>query len=341
MTRKRVTQKEVADRAGVAQATVSLILNGGREKIAVETAERIEAAIRELGYQPNRFAQALRTQRSYVIACIVPDLANPFYPSLVVAVQRVAREAGYEVVTIDTEGVAANERSVVAAAAQGRYDGVVGVFFHLGARDLEQLGRLNIPVVRIEVSRKFGGPQPIDDLYIDNIAAAHALASHLIGLGHRRIAMVAAPGGPQPFRLEGYLAAMRSVGADPFVVEAANFTLEAGRDSVRRFLDAPRRPTAIIAANDLMAIGVMQGIAAEGLSVPGDISVAGFDDILASALVTPPLTTVAQFQDRLGARAAEVLVGRLSAAASGPGHAEEMPFELVLRGSVGPRRIDA
>lgn len=337
MSRKRITQKEVADRAGVAQATVSLILNGGRDKVAPETADRVEAAIQELGYQPNRFAQALRTQKSYVIACVVPDLANPFYPSLVVAVQKVARSAGYEVVTIDTEGVAANERLVVAAAAQGRYDGVVGVFFHLGARDLEQLGRLNIPVVRIEVSRKSGGPQPIDDLYIDNIAAAHALTRHLLSLNHRRIAMVAAPGGPQRFRLEGYLSAMASVGADPLVVEAANFTLEAGRDSVRALLEGSERPTAIIAANDIMAIGAMQAIFAKALSIPDDISVAGFDDILASALVTPPLTTVAQFQDRLGARAAQMLVERLSDARDGPGRAEEMPFELVLRSSVGPR----
>lgn len=338
MSRKRITQKEVADLAGVAQATVSLILNGGREKVAPETAKRVEDAIQTLGYQPNRFAQALRTQRSHVIACIVPDLANPFYPSLVVAVQKVARAAGYEVVTIDTEGVATNERLVVAATAQGRYDGIVGVFFHLGARDLEQLGRLGIPVVRIEVSRKSGGPQPIDDLYIDNIAAAHSLASHLISLGHRRIAMVAAPGGPQRFRLEGYLSAMASVGAEPLVVEASNFTLEAGTDSVHQLLGRAHRPTAIIAANDLMAIGVMQGISAAGLSIPDDISVAGFDDILASALVTPPLTTVAQFQDRMGARAAQALVERLSETATGPGRAEEMPYELVLRPSVGPCR---
>lgn len=336
MSRKRITQKEVADRAGVAQATVSLILNGGRDKVAPETADRVEAAIQELGYQPNRFAQALRTQKSHVIACIIPDLANPFYPSLVVAVQKVARSAGYEVVTIDTEGVAANERLVVAAAAQGRYDGVVGVFFHLGARDLEQLGRLNIPVVRIEVSRKSGGPQPIDDLYIDNIAAAHALTRHLLGLDHRRIAMVAAPGGPQRYRLEGYLSAMASAGADPLVVEATNFTLEAGRDSVRALLEANKHPTAIIAANDIMAIGAMQAIFARGLSIPGDISVAGFDDILASALVTPPLTTVAQYQDQLGARAAQMLIERLSDARDGPGRAEEMPFKLVLRSSVGP-----
>ncbi|WP_188824318.1 LacI family DNA-binding transcriptional regulator [Brucella endophytica] len=336
MSGKRATQREVAERAGVAQATVSLVLNGGRDKVAPETAERIEAAIADLGYQPNHFAQALRTQRTRVIACVVPDLANPFYPSLVVAVQKVARAAGYEVITIDTEGRAANEKQVVMAARQGRFDGVVGVFFNLGAKDLEPLGKAGVPVVRIEASRKSGGPLPIDDLFIDNLTAALKLTRHLINLGHRRIAMIAAPGGPQRFRLQGYLDAMASIGADPMAFDAVTFTLEAGRDVVDRLLVAAQRPTAIIAANDLMAIGVMQGLVARGLRIPEDISVAGFDDILASALVTPALTTVAQFQDRLGARAAKILLERLANGRSDPGRAEEMSFELVIRASVAP-----
>jgi LacI family transcriptional regulator len=336
VTRRRITQKEVAERAGVAQATVSLVLNGGRDKVAAETADRIEAAIAELGYQPNRFAQALRTQRSYVIACVVPDLANPFYPMLVVAVQKVARAAGYEVITIDTEGELANERLVIAAAQQGRFDGVVGVFFNLTARDLAPLSKSGVPVVRIEVSRKAGGPLPIDDLFIDNHAAAHRLTMHLLTLGHRSIAMIAAPGGPQPVRLKGYLDAMATMAAEPIALEAAHFTLEAGREVADRLLDAGPRVSAIIAANDLMAIGVMQSIVAHGMSVPGDISVAGFDDILASALVTPGLTTVAQFQGRLGARAAEKLLLRLASGEMEPGEPEEMPFELIIRDSVAP-----
>ncbi|WP_245440132.1 LacI family DNA-binding transcriptional regulator [Mesorhizobium sp. Z1-4] len=334
MRQRRITQKEVALHAGVAQATVSLVLNGGRDKVAVETAERIEAAISELGYQPNRFAQALRTQRTYVIACIVPDLANPFYPSLVVAVQKVAREVGYEVVTIDTEGSATNEKQVLLAAQHGRYDGIVGVFFNLTAEDMAPLGKAGVPVVRIEVSRKAGGPLPIDDLYIDNRAAARAVTRYLLDMGHRRIAMIAAPGGPQGVRLAGYLDAMTAAGAAPDVLEARNFTLEAGRDATDAMLGAHSRPTAIVAANDLVAIGVIQSLTAHGLGVPDDVSVVGFDDIMASALVTPALTTVAQFQDKLGARAAEVLLDRLADSSTGPGRAEEMPFEIIVRDSV-------
>lgn len=335
VARRRITQKEVAEKAGVAQATVSLILNGGREKVAPETADRVEAAIKELGYQPNRFAQALRTQRSYVIACVVPDLTNPFYPSLVVHVQKVARAAGYEVMTIDTEGNAEAERHVVDSALRGRFDGIVGIFFNIGARELSPLGKAGVPVVRIEVSRKVGGTLPIDDLFIDNEAAARKLTQHLLDLGHRRIAMIAAPGGPQRVRLRGYLAAMEATGADPVVLEASQFTLEAGRDVTDRLIEGGNPVTAIMAANDLMAIGVMQSLSSHGLSIPDEISVAGFDDIMASALVTPALTTVAQFQDRLGARAAELLLARLANGGSDPGQAEEMTFELVVRASVG------
>ncbi len=338
MRKPGVTQKEVAERAGVAQATVSLVLNGGRDKVSPETAERIEAAIADLGYQPNRFAQALRTQRTHVIACVVPDLANPFYPSLVVAVQRVARAAGYEVITIDTEGQAGNERQVVAAASQGRFDGIVGVFFNLGVKELAPLGKAGVPLVRIEVSRKTGGALPIDDLFIDNEAAARALTEHLLDLGHRSVAMIAAPRGPQQVRVRGYLDAMASIGAEPFVLEAANFTVEGGRNTTDSLLAGNRPVTAIIAANDLMAIGVMQSIIAHGLSIPHDISVAGFDDILASALVTPPLTTVAQFQDQLGTRAAERLLARLASSTIEPGGAEEMRFELIIRASIAAPR---
>jgi LacI family transcriptional regulator len=338
MRGRRVTQKEVAEKAGVAQATVSLVLNGGRDKVSVDTAERIEAAIVELGYQPNRFAQALRTQRTYVIACVVPDLANPFYPSLVVAVQRVARAAGYEVITIDTEGQLANERQVVAAAQQGRFDGIVGVFFNLGVKELTPLGKAGVPVVRIEASHKAGGPLPIDDLFIDNEAAARALTQHLLDLGHRSVAMIAAPGGPQQVRLKGYLGAMATLNAEPFVLEADHFTVDGGRNAADRLLASGRPVSAIIAANDLMAIGVMQSLIAHDVKIPDDISVAGFDDILASALVTPALTTVAQFQDQLGARAAERLLARLASGTTDPGIAEEMPFELIIRASIAAPR---
>lgn len=335
---ERVTQKEVADRAGVAQATVSLLINGGRDRINADTARRIDAAIEDLGYLPNPFARALRTNRTMALACVVPDLTNPYYPSLVSSVQRVARSAGYEVLAVDTSGDERDERRVLASALQGRLDGIVGVFFCLGIRDLAVLGPAGVPIVRIEASVKTGGHLPIDSLYVDNFAAAKALTQCLLDLGHRDIVFVGAIGGPQAVRREGYLTAMAQAGAAAHVQNAEGFTLEFGREATSALLAKGSRPTALIAANDLMAIGAMQALREAGLRVPNDLSVAGFDDIMASALVSPALSTVRQHQDRLGARAAERLLSRFANDKDAPGEAEEMPFEIVMRASVaGPR----
>ena len=330
----RVTQRDVALLAGVSQATVSTMLNGGRHLIAAETAARIEAAIAELSYSPNRFARALRTQRSMIVACVVPDLTNPFYPSLMAAVQSVLNRSDYEVVALNTGGRAAAEDAAIASTIQGRYDGLVGVFFTRQIRHFRPMIDAGAALVRIEATRKSGGAAAVDDIFVDNRAAARGAAVHLLARGHRTIAVIAGEGGPQAVRIEGYRDALASVGVEPTVWLDASFTAAGGRAATERMLQAGARPTAILAANDLMAIGAMQALADHGLTVPGDVSIVGFDDIMASALVTPPLTTVSQFQDRIGARAAELMLDRLSGAADGPGRTCEMPYQIVQRASV-------
>lgn len=330
----RITQKDVARAAGVSQATVSTVLNGGRAVVAQETAERIHAAIADLGYSPNRFAQALRTQKTMVIACVVPDLTNPFYPSLFTGVQRVSSEAGYDLVAIDTGGDRAQEMAVVNSAMQGRYDGVVGVFFSLSARDFERMISAGVPLVRIEASRKAGGPLAIDDLFVDNLAAAGKAVEALIALGHRDIAMLAGKGGPQAVRVEGYRRAVDAAGRAPSIWLDDSFTTEGGRQAARRLVASDTKVTAVFAANDLMALGAMQEFASAGIGVPGNISVMGFDDIMAAGFVTPGLSTVAVDQQGLGRRAAEMLLARISGDATGPGRTEEGAFRLMTRGSV-------
>lgn len=336
----RITQMDVARLAGVSQATVSTALGGGRDVVAAETMARIDAAIAELGYKPNRFAQALRTQRSMTIACVVPDLANPFYPFLFLGVQAVAEAADYDVVAVNTGGQASREMAAVHAAQEGRYDGIVGVFFSLGAHDFTGMVEAGVPLVRIEASRKQGGPLAIDDLYIDNCAAARSLVEGLIAQGHRRIAMVAGRGGPETVRVMGCRRALEAAGVEAQIWEDSNFSEEGGRRAARRFVAAGARATAVFAANDLMAIGVMQELAAAGLNVPRDISVVGFDDIHAAGLVTPSLTTVSLHQDKMGRRAAEMLLERITGKASGPARIEECAYHLRERGSTGPARQD-
>ena len=334
MTARRATQKDVAVRAGVSQAAVSMVLGDGvPSTLPPETIERIQAAAKELGYVPNRLAQALKTRRTMTIACVVPDITNPFYPALIRGVQKVAAAGKYDVITINTDGDAGSERHFVDWALEGRVDGVVGVFFTLRAADLKILLDASIAIVRIESSRKIGGVLPIDDIFVDSRAAAGVVVERLIAMGHQRIAMVAGVGGPQGVRIEGYRETLANHRLDPLVVVEQGFNESAGLDAANAILDSGFKPTAIFAANDLMAIGVMQALRNRKIAVPQEIAVVGFDNISAAPLVTPPLTTVTQFQDRMGERAAEILMQRLRGEITGPGTAQEMPYELIERGS--------
>ncbi|GLQ55880.1 LacI family DNA-binding transcriptional regulator [Devosia nitrariae] len=334
MTLRRTTQKDVALRAGVSQAAVSMVLGGGNAtSLPPETVQRIQNAARELGYVPNSLAQALKTRRTMTIACVVPDITNPFYPALIRGVQRIAQVEGYDVITLNTDGIAANEQHFLEWALRGRVDGVVGVFFTLRAADLKLLLDNSIAIVRIESSRKAGGPLPIDDIFVDSRAASVVVVNHLIAHAHRRIAMVAGVGGPQRTRIDGYREALVTAGLEPLVVTEDSFTETAGLDAANTILDSGFNPTAIFAANDLMAIGVMRALRDRNLRVPEDVAVVGFDNISAAPLVTPPLTTVTQFQDRMGERAAEILIQRLRGERDGAGTALEMPFELIERAS--------
>jgi LacI family transcriptional regulator len=335
MKYRRITQRKVAQAAGVSQATVSIVLGGAREhSIPAETFERVMQVANELGYVPNRAAQALKTNRTMTIACVVPDVANPFYPSLVRGIQSVADAAGYDVIALNTDGLAERETRFLAWSLRGMIDGVVGVFFTLRAPDFAALAAAGIAIVRIETSAKRQGPLPIDNLFVDNVAAAAAATRYLVERGHRGIAMIAGIGGPQSNRINGYLQALKEAGLAPQLANYGDFNEEGGYRTAKDVLATSPRPTAIFAANDLMALGAMKAIREERLEIPGDIAVMGFDDIFAASVVTPPLSTINQFQQILGRVAAEMALERLNELPRDvSGRHREMPFELVIRQS--------
>ncbi len=333
MKARRATQNDVAQLAGVSQATVSMVLSGERGAIPAETFERISAAARQLGYVPNRFAQALKTNRTMTIACMVPDITNPFYPALMRGIQFVSEAQGYDVIAVNTDGSPERERHFLNWSLQGRVDGVIGVFWTLRAEDFRSVVEGGVPVVRIESARKGTGDIPLDNIYVDSRAGSFAMVQYLIGRGHRRISMIAGRGGPQGVRVDGYSSALTGAGGVPDVVLDDQFNEEGGYRAAQVILHRELRPTAIFAANDLMAIGALQALNDAGVRVPEDMAVAGFDDISAARLVSPPLTTVAQFQHEVGIRAAETLMARLKGKSSGEGTAVEMPFSLIERKS--------
>ncbi len=333
---KRPTQADVARLARVSQAAVSQILNdAGTISVSPETRRRILAAAEQLGYVPDQTARSLRVRKAYAIAGIVPDITNPFYPVFSRGVQDVAEQHGYDFMLYNTDGTPEKEQKSLYALQRGRIDGVIGVFFHLTARELRQLLERGISVVRLESRAKKVGPLPLDNLYVDNSAAVCAAVSYLIRKGHQRIAMITGRLGPREMRVLGYQQALREheKGLEEHLIEVYDFTEKGGYSAMRTLLQQPRRVSAVFAANDLLAIGAMSAIREAGLHIPQDVALVGFDDIPAAALVSPSLTTVTQLPDKLGRRATEMLFERLEGAAPPGGRCEALPFELIIRES--------
>jgi LacI family transcriptional regulator len=330
----RPTQKDIAAAAGVSQAAVSLVLNKAETpSVPAATRERILKLAGELGYQPNHPARMFRSARTMALACVIPDITNPFYPGLVRGLQSVAAPAGYDVLIFDTDGTPEGEARAVNWLLQGRADGVVATFFHLRIPELTMLARTGIPLVRLESQHKSEGPLPIDSVYIDNMEAAASMTRFLIARGHRRIAMILAEFGPGKRRALGYASVMREAGLEPEFVTDRAYSEESGARAMQSLLATKRdRPTAVFGASDVLALGAMEAARSAGLAVPDDIAIVGFDDIPAARLLG--LTTVRQPEFELGALAAATLISRLQPGGLElPGKSHELKFEIVKRSS--------
>jgi LacI family transcriptional regulator len=330
----RPTQKDIAIAAGVSQAAVSMVLNKTETpSLPAATRARILKLAGELGYQPNHPARVLRSARTMALACVIPDITNPFYPGLVRGLQSVAASAGYDVLIFDTDGRAQGEERATNWLLQGRADGVVGTFFHLRVPQLTTLARKGIPIVRLESQYKPRGPLPIDSVYIDNAEASVAMTRYLIERGHQRITMILAQVGPSARRAFGYASAMRAAGLVPEFVTDSRYSEQSGARAMGEILSQSRdRATAVFCANDMLAVGAMVAARKAGLSVPDDIAIAGFDDIPVAKLLG--LTTVRQPEFDLGALAAHTLLGRLQPGGLEPtGKSLELKFEILKRSS--------
>ncbi|MCA9892170.1 MAG: LacI family DNA-binding transcriptional regulator [Anaerolineae bacterium] len=334
--KRRVTQGDVAKKANVSQAMVSYVVNNNSSiTIPDETRQRILDAMDELGYVPNITARRLRSSKTYTIAGIIPDITNPFYPAFERGIQDVVNQNNYDLIIYNTDGDAAMERKCLESMMQGRVDGIVGVFFHIRAMELINLIEQGLSVVRLEAMPKMPGSVPLDNIYIDNIAASRAAVEYLIGQGHTRIGMLTSKEGPARFREMGYREAMlaHQITIDPELTRIGEYSEDGGYQAMTQLLALSALPTAIFAANDLMAMGAMLAIREKNLAIPDDIAVMGFDDIPTAKLVYPSLSTVAQSQREMGRTAAKMLFERLEGVAPEHGRSQEMPFELIIRDS--------
>lgn len=330
---RKPTQKDVATHAGVSQAAVSSVLSGNGAGISPSVQDRIRASAKALNYVPNRMAQALKTNRARMIACIVPDISNPFYPPMIRAVQKVVEPEGYDVIAFSTDGMGEAERHMLDLCVDRRVAGIVGVFFVTRASELAAVAA-DIPVVRYESAPKRGGPLAIDDYFIDNEQVAFDLAGRLVDLGHRNIVFMASPGGPEHARIAGYKAALGKAGLPVRVISAESYSIEGGAQGAAQLLAEAARPTAIMCADDLLACGTIRACQAAGLVLPRDMSVTGFNNLSMTDVLNPSLTTVSLSQELFGRLAGERLLARIHGTVEGPGEAHSLPYSIVARASM-------
>jgi LacI family transcriptional regulator len=332
--KRKPTQLDVAHLADVSQATVSQILNPKSNlAISAETRERVASAVAKLGYVPNRAAQSLRSKRTFTIACLIPDVTNPFYPALERGILDVCDRFGYDLLTYNSDGKREKELKFLRLIQEGRADGVVGVFFHVNAKDLSKLLSVGTPIVRLEAIAKETSHLPLDNVYVNNVAAAEAATNYLVAKGYRRIAVISCETGPHFARLRGYRQALHTASLEETIMHADDFMEDGGYSAMRQLLELSPRPDAVFAVNDLLAIGALMATREAGLKVPRDVAIMGFDDIPLAKLISPALTTVEQPKKLLGIRAAELLLDRLNGSAAAVGRSEELPFKLVVRES--------
>lgn len=336
--RRRPTQADVARQANVSQALVSYVLTG-KANIAVppETRKRVEEAASALGYVPHKMARGLRTSKTNTIALVIPDIMNPFYPAFGRGVQDAADARGYDVVMYNTDGVATKERRCLQSALEGGVDGVVIMPYRLEPDDFRPILQSGVSVLALGHWPTDVGGYPLDSVYVDSVAAGRAATSYLIERGHRRIGLIAGDQETPPGRerAQGYQEALAAheLPIDPDLIRTGALREDGGFEAMRELLATDPHPTAVFAANDLLAMGALIAIRDSGLRIPEDIAVVGFDDIPTARLVRPTLTTVAQFPSTFGKRAATRLFERLQGQAPPTGQSEELAYEIVIRAS--------
>ena len=323
---------DVAKLAGVSHQTVSRVLNGA-PNVTRATRAKVLAAIRELDYRPNSAARALATRRSQTLGVV--SFASTLYgpASMLDGLEQAARSAGYFVCVASLRSLDA--RSVQEAVDRLRDQGVEGIAIIApqtsAAGGVAEVSSV-VPVVMVGT----GAPSAVPRIAVDNSAGAAAATRHLLDLGHRTVHHVAGPAGwlESRERQAGWRRVLEEAGARVPPVYGGDWSSRAGYAAGQR-IAADREVTAVFCANDHMALGLLRAVHEAGRSVPGDLSVIGFDHIPESAYLIPPLTTVRQDFEEVGRRALGLLVEELSGVTRLPDHVLVSP-DLVVRNSAGP-----
>jgi DNA-binding LacI/PurR family transcriptional regulator len=331
----RVSLKHVAARAGVSVKTVSNVVNG-YVHVTEATRTRVQKAIDELNYRPNLAARNLRQGRSDVIALALPELDLPYFAELARSVIKYAETKGWTVLIDQTDGLVDREQLVLEGIRGRLIDGLIFSPIALGAEELERR-RDPTPLVLLG-ERVYDGPA--DHVSIDNVAAARVATGHLIELGRRRIAAVGDQPRPQSqtahLRLRGYQEALAEAGLPvpaELTVEVEQYHRADGAAAVRRLLALPEPPDALFCFNDLLALGALRALHEEGLRVPDDVAVVGWDDVEDGRYSLPTLTTISPDKHQIASLAVDFLASRLGDGRLEPPREVTADFTLAVRES--------
>jgi len=302
--------REVAQVAGVSVGTISNYLNHP-EKVAEATRERISTAIEGIGWVPNVSGRILRQGRSTLVGLVALDVTNPFFTAVARGVEDAAAESGHNIVLCNTDGVRETEERYLWVLEEHRAAGIVITPAGGDESSLQWLRDRGMKIVLLDRARTLPN---ISSVAVDDVEGGRLAGSHLLDLGHALVGFIAGPFLLQQCldRREGLRAAVAHAGLDPddaiVEIEAAGMRVADGVAAVRRLLDGPRRPTALFCANDLLALGALRLLREEGIRVPDDMALVGYDDVEYAALLEPSLTTVRQPKYELGYAAMQLLL---------------------------------
>lgn len=327
----RPTIIDVAMRAGVSKSLVSLVMRGA-ENVSDSSREAVLEAADELGYRPNAVARSLVQRRSFLIGVMVSDLANPFFTDVIAGATDAARETGYRAL-VNTGGRSKDkEADAIDTLLRLQVDGIVLAGAVVDHATMERVGAETPTVITNRASRS----KMVDSIVLDDRAGVALAVDHLVDLGHRRIAHITGGrGAGAANRATGYRRAMTRHGlGDHITLIPGTYTEQGGTNGVRALMATAIAPTAIIAPNDLAALGALEALTAAGLDVPGEVSLVGFDDTFLAGLGHIDMTSVRQDARLMGAQAVEMLIERAEGHRSTSRHVLVAPT-LTIRSSTG------
>lgn len=335
--KKPPTMRDVAKLAGVSQPTVSRVLNQKDTDIPIspETREKVMAAVAELGYRPNMHARSLRTQETKLIAVLLADITNSFYPQIARSIQTVAREQGFDVMISNSDHVYENEKLFCESVSRRAVDGIIMVPIHLTEQDLRDLYKQTGTPISV-LGQQVTHPQ-IDVVYADDEAAIYEATKWLIEeKNHTKLGLVGVPDilPPGPRRRNGFLRAIQDANLqipDEHMI-VGDFTLEGGRAVGKQIANLDDFPSAMVVLNDAMALGIILSLQEAGIRVPEDIAIVGYDNIPEATIIRPALTTIEQNSAFIGRELSRLLFERIENSDL-PARRVKLLNDLIIRDS--------